>query len=188
MPASVINQIVNLHRAQLQGIIELGGVRRVRKLYEEARSELEAKLAVLRRAGEGQTFSAQHLRLVLLQVRDGLRDFQADFGPELSKQARMAGDLARHHLVTAIRRLEKRYSGIEPILQVEEAAVFQGIYRGVEPSLLNRHHKLMSAYSLPTIERVRNCMCSKKCRHNVHQAFFSKIVDCVKYLDLSIFV
>ena len=28
MPASVVTQIVNLHRAQLQGVIELGGVRK----------------------------------------------------------------------------------------------------------------------------------------------------------------
>ena len=155
MPASVIDQVVRLHRAQLAGIVELGGVRKTMALYEQARSEIEAKLAVLRRAGEGMTFSAQHMRMILLQINDGLRSFRQDFGPELSKQSRTAADLARHHLVTAIRKLEKRYSGIEPVLQVEEASVFSGLYKGIEPSLLNRHRTLMSAYSLPTIERVK---------------------------------
>jgi len=155
MPASVINQIVNLHRAQLQGIIELGGVRRVRKLYEEARSELEAKLAVMRRAGEGQTFGAQHLRMILLQVNDGLRGFQQDFGPELSKQARVAAELAQRHLVGAIKKMERRYSGLEPVLNIEEAGVFSRVYKGVEPTLLHRYHKLVGNYPMPTIERVR---------------------------------
>ena len=155
MPASVVNAIVNLHRAQLQGVIELGGVRRVRAMYEEARAELEAKLAAMRRAGEGMTFGAQHLRIVLLQVNDGLRTFQQDFGPELSRQARVAADLAQRHLVGAIKKMERRYSGVEPVLRIEEAGVFQGVYRGIEPTLLHRHHTLMSAYSMPTIERVR---------------------------------
>ena len=155
MPASVVNAIVNLHRAQLQGVIELGGVRRVRAMYEEARAELEAKLAAMRRAGEGQTFGAQHLRMVLLQVNDGLRTFQQDFGPELSRQARVAADLAQRHLVGAIKKMERRYSGVEPVLRIEEAGVFERVYKGVEPTLLHRHHTLMSAYSMPTIERVR---------------------------------
>lgn len=155
MPASVINQIVNLHRAQLQGIIELGGVRRVRALYEDARVELEDKLAALRRAGKDQTFSAHHLRMILLQVMDALRSFQADLWPELSRQARDAADLAQRHMVGAIKRMETRYSGLAPVLHVEEAAVFERVYRGVEPTLLHRYHQLVGNYPMITIERVR---------------------------------
>ena len=155
MPASVVNAIVNLHRAQLQGVIELGGVRRVRAMYEEARAELEAKLAAMRRAGEGMTFGAQHLRIVLLQVNDGLRTFQQDFGPELSRQARVAADLAQRHLVGAIKKMERRYSGVEPVLRIEEAGVFERVYKGVEPTLLHRYHKLVGNYPMATLERVR---------------------------------
>ena len=83
MPASIVNQVVNLHRAQLQGIVELGGVRKVRKLYEQARAELEERLAALKRRGMGESFTAFHMRQILLQVRDGLLMFQDQFGPAL---------------------------------------------------------------------------------------------------------
>jgi hypothetical protein len=158
VPASVINQIVNTHRAQLQGIIELGGVRKVRSLYEQARLELEDKLAHLRAVGQGQTFSAHHLRMILVQVMDGLRGFQADLAPELSKQARHAADLAQHHLTTSIKRMESQYSGMTPSLRIEEAAVFDRVYRGVEPTLLHRYQKLVGNYPMATIERVRKSM------------------------------
>ena len=155
MPASIVAQIVNLHRAQLRGVIELGGVRKVRGLYESIRAELEADLESLVRAGKGQSFSAYHLRAVLLQVRDGLRAFQKGFAPELANAGEATATLAQRHTVSAIKQFEKRFAGTEPVLRLEEASVFRGIYRGVEPSLLMRYHKLTSNYPLPTIQRVQ---------------------------------
>jgi hypothetical protein len=156
VPASIVNQIVNLHRAQLRGVIELGGVRKVRGLYETIRAELEADLAGLVRAGQGQSFSAFHLRAVLLQVRDGLRAFQKGFDPELANAGEATATLAQRHVVSAVKQFEKRFAGTEPVLRLEEASVFKGIYRGVEPSLLMRHRQLVSGYPIATIQRVQN--------------------------------
>ena len=156
MPASIVAQVVNLHRAQLRGVIELGGVRKVRGLYESIRAELEADLESLVRKGQGQSFSAYHLRAVLLQVKDGLRSFQKGFAPELANAGEATATLAQRHVVGAVKAFEKRFAGTEPVLRLEEASVFRGIYRGVEPSLLMRYHKLASNYPLPTIQRVQN--------------------------------
>ena len=156
MPASIVNQVVNLHRAQLQGIIELGGVRKVRKLYEQARSELEDKLSELKKAGKDATFTAHHARMVLLQVRDGLSQFQQQFVPALAKQGKASATLAQRHTVSAIKKFESRFTGTQPVLQIEEAGVFARVYRGIEPSLLDRYHKYTRNYPLPTIKRIRN--------------------------------
>jgi uncharacterized protein with gpF-like domain len=155
VPASIVNQIVNLHRAQLRGVIELGGVRKVRNLYENVRAELEADLASMVKKGQGQTFTAFHLRTILLQVRDGLRAFQHDFAPELANSADATATLAQRHVVGAIKAFEKRFAGTEPVLRLEEASVFRSVYRGVEPSLLMRYHRLVGNYPAQTIQRVQ---------------------------------
>lgn len=156
MPSSIVAQVINLHRAQLQGVIELGGVRKVRSLYETVRAELEAELAGLRRAGKDQSFTAFHLRQVLLQVRDGLKVFQSGLATQLDNNGLATATLAQRHVVSAIKAFEKRFSGAEPVLRLEEAGVFARVYRGIEPTLLMRYHKLVGNYPMTTLERVRN--------------------------------
>ena len=156
MPASIVNQVVNLHRAQLQGIVELGGVRKVRKLYEQARAELEERLAALKRRGMGESFTAFHMRQILLQVRDGLLMFQDQFGPALSKNAKAGALLAQRHTIGAITQFERRFTGTRPVLAIEEAGVFARSYRGLEPSLLSRYHKYVRNYPQATINRIQN--------------------------------
>ena len=151
---SLVLEIVNAHRAQLQGLIEIGGVRKLSVLYERAQQELEARLAGLLRAGQGQTFQAHHLRMVLVQVQDALRGFKSGFAAHLRDTSEMAATLGARHLVGAIKKLERRFTGVEPILRVEEAGVFQGMYEGIEPSLLARHNHLVARYPLETIRRV----------------------------------
>ena len=155
MPASVAAKLVNIHRAQLQGLTELGSIRRLRALYEQTRAELEDKLAVMTRDGKGQTFTAHHSRIILNQVTDALVQFQKEFGKQLPTNAAQAATLAQKHVAGAIKQLEKRFSGVEPVLQIEQAAVFQKVYRKFEPSLLDRYHRLTSNYPLPTIQRIR---------------------------------
>ena len=155
MPESIVNRIINLHRAQLRGVIELGGVRKVRSLYESIRAELEADLASMVRAGQGQTFTAHHLRTILMQVRDGLKAFQAGLAPELANSADATAILAQRHVVSAIKQFEKRFAGTEPVLRLEEASVFRQVYKGVEPSLLMRYHRLVGNYPLQTIQRIQ---------------------------------
>jgi len=145
-----------LHRAQLQGVIELGGIRKVRSLYETVRSELEAELADLRRGGKDQSFTAYHLRQVLLQVRDGLKVFQQGLATELDNNGLATATLAQRHVVSAVKAFEKRFAGTEPVLRLEEAGVFAKVYRDVEPTLLHRYSRLVGNYPMPTLERVRN--------------------------------
>ena len=151
---SLILGIVNAHRAQLQGLIEIGGVRKLAPLYERAQVELTERLVGLIRAGQGQTFQAHHLRIIIMQVHDALTSFKAGFAGHLRDTSEMAAVLGARHLVGAIKKLERHFSGVEPVLQVEEAGVFRGLYDGIEPSLLARHNQLVARYPLGTIRRV----------------------------------
>ena len=156
MPASIVAKVINLHRSQLQGVIELGGIRKVRAKYETIRAELEAELAGLRRAGKDATFTAYHLRQVLLQVRDGLKVFQTGLATELDNNGLATATLAQRHVIGAVKAFERRFAGTEPVLRLEEAGVFARVYKDVEPTLLHRYHKLTSNYPMKTLERVRN--------------------------------
>jgi hypothetical protein len=155
MPSSIVTQIVNIHRAQLQGIIELGGVRKMRSLYDKVRQEMEAKLAELKSSGRGQSFSAHHARQVQAQVMDGLRQINQQLGVQLSTKSAAAAKLARGHTISAVQKMERRFAGTTPVLGIEQAGVFSKLYAGVEPSLLTRHHKLVFNYPKPTIARVQ---------------------------------
>ena len=171
MPASVVAQVINLHRAQLQGLVELGGVRKIRQQYEAVRAELEAELAAMRRAGTDTTFTAFHLRQILLQVRDGLRVFQGKLAGQLDDGGLAAATLAQRHTVGAIKAFERRFAGTSPVLRLEEASVFARVYRDVEPTLLHRYHRLVGNYPMATLERVRRDLALSMVKgEGVHQA------------------
>ena len=171
MPQSIVAELLRVNRAQLQGIINLGGVRKMRRVYDKVLVELEAKLSELNRAGKGQTFSAFHLHQVLAQVKSGVVQVSQNIGQALPMNARVAANLAKDHHVRAIKRLEKKFAGTEPILRVEEAAVFSKVYKGVEPSLLDRYHKLKVNYPMPTIVRARETLAqSLLSNHTVDEA------------------
>lgn len=152
---SVIRQVLDVHRAQLQGVIELRGVRRLRKSYEVARSDLQTRLGVLQRANKGQQFQAHHLRMVLTQVEQGLGMFRNALNANLLGAGKIAVALAPRHLVNATKRLEKKFTGHAPVLQVEQAAVVQGLYKKVTPVLLERYKNSMIFYTKPVVERVK---------------------------------
>jgi len=167
--ASVINDLLRLHRAQLQGVIELRGVRRMRPIYEAARADLEAKLAGLRRAGKGTSFTAHHMRQVLLQVNEGLSLFEQNLSGHMAKTGKMAGTLSQRHLISAVKKLEKKFTGTTPILRVEEASVLRGVYKKVEPSLLDRYST--RRYSVQALTKIKDALAqSLVSNHTVDEA------------------
>jgi hypothetical protein len=153
--ASVLAQVLRLQRAQLQGIIELRGVRKMQKLYAEAQAELRSKLGRLVSERKGQSFTAVNLRLALAQVDDAISFFEQQATRHLNKESRIAGAVAARHTAHAMKVLEKRYTGLTPVLQVEQAAVVRGLYAKIEPSLLNRHRSSMRLYGRPVVEKVK---------------------------------
>lgn len=114
-----------------------------------------SRLKVLERAHKGQTFQAHHLRMVLVQVEQGLKMFHGALDVNLRGAGKIAVALAPRHLVNAVKKLEKQFTGHAPILQVEQAAVVRGIYKKVTPSLLDRYQKSWEFYTRPVVEKVK---------------------------------
>lgn len=148
--------MINLHRRQLAGLVEIRGVGRLRPLYDQSRVELERKLKRLLRAGKGQTFQAHHLRQVLVQVRTAIRDVEGDVAANLEEVGEAASELAPRHLVHAIEVLGSHFAGTTPVLQPRQAAVFQRAYADSAPSLLDHFRQSSRLYGPPVVKKIRD--------------------------------
>ncbi len=155
---AVIRQVMDLHRAQLQGVIEVRGVRRMRKIYEEARADLQAKLGSLTRVGGGATFTAQHYRMMLVQVNQALAEFAPKFHRHLNENGELAAKLGANQVIAEVQKFEKAFTGQTPVLQTAQIGVLRRIYRDTEPSLLVRHAKSMALYGRPVVEAIHKQM------------------------------
>lgn len=155
MAKPAILKVLDLQRAQLRGLVELRGVKRLRGIYETSRAELEQRLASLRRRGMGQSFSAHHARTMLIQVNQALLDFQGKLGAHLTANGKIAGQLGQRHLINSIKKLEKKFSGHAPVLQAEQAAVLQRVFSKTQPALLNRYKKSERLYGRPVVKKIR---------------------------------
>lgn len=156
--ASVVDEILRLHRAQLKGLVEIRGVNKMRAMYDQARSELEGKLADMKKRGMGQSFSAHHIREILIQVNDAIHGFEVGMAAHLTANGKLAGTLGARHLVQAVKKLEKKFAGHAPVLSLEQAAVMREVFRKVEPTLLNRYKKSVRLYGKPVVKKIRDQM------------------------------
>jgi hypothetical protein len=153
--ASLIRELVDLHRRQLFGVIEVRGVGRMQKLYADSRVDLEDKLRRLARAGKGQTFQAQHLRLVLAQVADAIRGLETGLVDHMQATGRVAGNLAPRHLTNMVGTLEGRYGRMTPVVQAAQAAVVRNVYPGIAPTLLDRYRSSARRYGPQALGSIR---------------------------------
>lgn len=154
--ASLVRQLVDLHRRQLAGVIEVRGVGRLKGIYADSRLELEEKLRRLVRAGRGQTFESQHLRQVLIQVSDAARALEGKLVDHMQSTGRLAGGLAPRHLTHMVGTLEQQYGRMTPVIQATQAAVVRGVYPKIAPTLLDRYKQSAKYYGPQAVGAIRN--------------------------------
>jgi hypothetical protein len=158
MPNLDVDRLIKLHRAQFMGITETRGVGRLIPIYQQSRAELEARLGELKRRGRGDTFSAQHVRLVLVQVNDILAHFADAMRGHIQKQGKLAKAVASKHVVDEVKTFEKHFTGMAPVLQTAQVGVLRAISRGVEPALLNRYKASEAFYTVPVVKEIRGAL------------------------------
>ncbi len=149
--SQLLREIVQLHRRQLFGLIELRGVRRMQGLYDDSRIDLERKLSALRRAGLGEPFRAHHLRAVLAQVADAARGCEGDLAAHLQRTGKMATVLAPRQVIQTVSRMEEHFGRPTPVVQAHQAAIVAGVDRRVAPSLLSKYRTSVRSYGRDTV-------------------------------------
>jgi len=144
--------VIKLHRQQLIGLMEKRGVGKLRALYADAQADVQRKLRALARTGRGNTFTAHHYRMVLVQIKDGIDQIEQAIARHLGREARSAGLLAHRQVIAEIKAGSKTFAGHAPVLRAEQAAVAKGLYDNVEPSLIRRHQASARRYG-PEVTR-----------------------------------
>ena len=164
MARSAFLDVVQLHRRQLAAVVEVAGAGGARKVYEDARRDLRDKLAALVRAGRGETFGAHHLRVVMLQVADTIRRLEAGLEGSLKKTGRAAAELAPRHLVDLVEEGERIFGRVTPVIPHAQVALFRSLYRGDDPSLLDRYRSSVRLYGAPAISKIRDALAASLVR------------------------
>lgn len=139
-------RVLDEHRSRLNRVVERSGVGRLKKLYDNANSELAAKLRRLA-PGKADTFTAHQLRLFKAQTRQGqmvLARRMAGHLEEVSLEAQVEG---LRSLADQVAALEYEFTGAEIPLPIEEAARFQGIIDGRRESLLRLNEASVARYT-----------------------------------------
>lgn len=160
MAAPLIRQILDLHRRQLFGVIEVRGVGRLKKIYADARAELEDKLRALKAAGRGDTFQAHHLEAILAQVTDAVSGMTSKLTEHLERTGREAGTMAPRHLAHMIGEVEEHLGGMTPIIQATQVAVVRGAFPSVASSLLQHHRESARRYGPQAVTAIREGLAS----------------------------
>jgi hypothetical protein len=156
--ANALVEAVNLQRRQLAGLVGVRGVDRLAPLYAGARRDLRDRLAALVRRGRGGTFTAHQLRLVLAQVGDAAVAFEGTLATHVGEVARDAVALAPRHVVAAVDAGQRAFGRATPVVQPAQAAVFERMYRGVPPSLLDHHRASVRHYGRPVVDACRGAL------------------------------
>ncbi len=137
------------------GLIDLRGVGRFRRVYRQARVELETRLAALEAAGRGATFTAHQMRLVLAQTMMATGKVQAGIAANLESNSRLATTTAGRHLVGMVDSLSKRFGRVTPVIPATEVAAIGGMLEGVDPMLLRRYRVSAATYGPQAISDVQ---------------------------------
>ena len=142
------------HSRALDRILDQRSVLDLKRFYDRAQDELTRKLAASVRVGKGDTMSALQMRQLLAQVREAqariaravangfnpiLRDTQADGVRQAAK---------------SITQLEKKFTGAEVRLPLEEAATFQGIVGKRSTSLIRANERSFNRYGTAVTRKV----------------------------------
>lgn len=128
------------NRAEAIKLANQIGVKRLKKQLEEAQRDLEQRL---RRAeglrGPGKdSFTAEQLRVTIVQVRDVLRELQKGMKDLVLEQGKQASDKAVGEQLEYLRRAERRFRGINARIPIREASMLDRVRKGTESSILHR--------------------------------------------------
>lgn len=150
---AVYQSVLAAHRRTLDRLIDRGAVGRLKSVYDRATAEVLAKLTRLGRGS--QSFTEQHLRMILAQLKAGQIHIDDKMAHTLSTASREAQVDSLNSLVRGYKKLEAHFTGHEPVLPLEEVARFAGVIDKRHGSLLRQHKTSMNRYGSAVVGSVQ---------------------------------
>lgn len=131
-------QVTREHLRDLERVSEGAALEPLHGLYQRAFDDLVRRSRGLFKGELNDSFTAHHRRLVLVQLRQGVREMSLRVSGALVDHAQTVARDSRRTAVRDIARLESHFTGTTPILPVREAARFVGAIADGRPRSLLR--------------------------------------------------
>jgi len=125
------------HLSQLHRHVEMNGVVGLKRMYADARSELLDRLRAIGKLSE--SVEARSLRAMIAQVDAVTAKLGGRLKDHLSNVSSTAVEMGATHGTEEFRALEEHFTGTTPVLRVDTPAIFRGLVKEVDSSLLRRH-------------------------------------------------
>lgn len=166
------------HLARLDKLVERGSVPKLRRVYEDAVAELEAKLA---RAisGGASPFTVHQHRVMLAQVRQGIGRMSTTLGGSLGEHARQIQEASARAVIADIKKLERATGASATQLPIEQAARFAGVVDKRRTSLLRLNQTSMRRYGEVVVERAEAAMARSLVTGETGYQAVSRVSDAV---------
>lgn len=146
--------IYAIHLAQLQRAIARGGLGALQALSVKAQAEIRARIRAI--GGDpNKSPTPAVLRALEAQAEIVIRGNEAQLRKLTSDIAGSAVELGATHAVREMKILSERFQGTTPVLDIDKASVFEGLIRGVDRSLLDRHQQLTRTWRQNEIDAMR---------------------------------
>jgi hypothetical protein len=173
----LIRQLVDLHRAQIAGVVDVRGVGRLKRIYADAREELAHKLRRLQVAGKGDTFTATHLRAVMAQVTQTLRDFEKPLEDHMVSTGRLAATVGPRQVANMIGSVEEHLGKMTPVIQAAQVAVVRGVYPSIAPTLLDKFKRSSKLYGPQALLSIRTGLAHSMIQGETVDEAVDRLVD-----------
>ena len=150
---ATFRQIQVANQKRLNRLIDKGGVKRLKKLYEQAQAEFTSKLSK-RFGSNAKTFTTSQMKMFQAMVRQGQMQIAKSMGDVLAATTEETKADALRAAIKGFKQLEKKFTGIATALPVEEASRFAGVL-GKNTSLIKKHSThLMGKAGVKTIRKI----------------------------------
>ena len=147
-------QVIQASRNRLERVVTANSLRALKKLYDEANTNLAVKLRRAVGGGKGSTFTAHQLRIAQAQVRVGQAQLAQRMAGKMGPLTKQAQESALKGLVDDVAKLSKQFTGAETVLPVDEAGVFANVIAKRQPSLMQMHQTSMARYGAAVVQKV----------------------------------
>ena len=151
---STFKSVLADHFRQLDRFATRRGAAKLKGVYDQAQADVIRRLEALGRGSS--TFTAHHLRMMSVQIRQGQMRMAAKLADELGDLTKEVQIESLNTLIKSVVKLEKRFTGAAPELPVEEVARFKGVIDKKKTSLMRMHQTSMSHYGARMVGKMEN--------------------------------
>ncbi len=151
---STFKSVLADHLRQLDRFATRRGAAKLKGVYDQAQADVIRRLEALGRGSS--TFTAHHLRMMAIQIRQGQMRMAAKLADELGDLTKEVQIESLNTLIKSVVKLEKHFTGAAPELPIEEVARFKGVIDKKKTSLMRMHQTSMSHYGARMVGKMEN--------------------------------